>query len=115
MNISATTTKGLPNVNLPHVRFGSDRRVAEVERILQTTRVRTIQIEDPKGISEQDIVHYHQSVVNTIANRTLAITVGSGIFEYGTRRTTVTETWDIPPIELSIKVLPVNTVIKAIN
>ena len=113
MNIAPANVKRLPDVNLPHVRFGSDRRVAEVERILQTTRVRTISIEDPKGYSEQDILHYHQSVVNTIAIRTLAVLVGSGIFEYGSRRTTVTETWDVPPIELSIKVLPGNSVIKA--
>jgi len=113
MNIAPANVKRLPDVNLPHVRFGSDRRVAEVERILQTTRVRTISIEDPKGYSEQDILHYHQSVVNTIAIRTLAVLVGSGIFEYGSRRTTVTETWDVPPIELSIRVLPGNSVIKA--
>jgi anaphase-promoting complex subunit 1 len=113
MAIAPTNVKRLPDVNLPHVRFGSDRRVAEVERILQTTRVRTISIGDPKGYSEQDILHYHQTVVNTIAIRTLAVLVGSGIFEYGTRRTTVTETWDVPPIELSVKVLPGNSVIKA--
>jgi anaphase-promoting complex subunit 1 len=97
----------------PNVRFGSDRRVPEVERILQTTRVRTMSIEPPKGLSEQDLTQYHQSVVNTIANRTLSITVASGVFEYGTRRTTVTDAWEIAPIELSVKILPVNTVLKA--
>ena len=76
MAITPTNVKRLPDVNLPHVRFGSDRRVAEVERILQTTRVRTISIGDPKGYSEQDILHYHQTVVNTIAIRTLAVLVG---------------------------------------
>lgn len=35
--------------SLPHVRFGLDRRLDEVERILQTTRTRTIALDDPKG------------------------------------------------------------------
>lgn len=35
---------------LPHVRFGSDKRKEEVERIMQTTRTRTVPIEDPKGM-----------------------------------------------------------------
>jgi anaphase-promoting complex subunit 1 len=35
---------------LPHVRFGSDKRLAEVERIMQTTRARTISVHDPKVV-----------------------------------------------------------------
>lgn len=35
---------------LPHVRFASDKRMEEVERIMQTTRPRTVPVEDPKGI-----------------------------------------------------------------
>lgn len=64
-------------------------------------------------LSEQDIVQYHQSVVNTIANRTLAIPVGQGIFEYGTRAMTITDTWEIPVIELSVKISPGNAVLQA--
>lgn len=97
----------------PHVRFGSDKRVAEIERIMQTTRVRTMSIEDPPGASEQDVLVYQQNLVNIIAHRTLSITVAAGIFEYGTRQTTVTDVCQIPTIELSIKVVPANTVLKA--
>ncbi|OCF37915.1 hypothetical protein I316_00139 [Kwoniella heveanensis BCC8398] len=100
-------------VALPHVRFGSDRRVQEVERIMQTTRVRVIAIQDPKGASDADIARYHQTVVNTIANRTLSIPVGQGMFEFGTRPTNVTNIWDIPLIELSVKISPTNTTLKA--
>lgn len=35
---------------LPHVRFGSDKRKEEVERIMQTTRPRVVPVEDPKGM-----------------------------------------------------------------
>ncbi|KAK8854800.1 hypothetical protein IAR55_003539 [Kwoniella newhampshirensis] len=98
---------------LPHVRFGSDRRLQEVERIMETTRVRTLTIQEPKGATEQDIVRYHQSVVNTIANRTLSIPVGQGMFEFGTRSTNITDVWDIPLIELSAKISPSNTILKA--
>ncbi|WWD19052.1 hypothetical protein CI109_103510 [Kwoniella shandongensis] len=98
---------------LPHVRFGSDRRLQEVERIMQTTRIRTITIQEPKGATEQDIVRYQQTVVNTIANRTLSIPVGQGMFEFGTRSTNITDVWEIPLIELSAKISPGTTVLKA--
>ncbi|WVQ81869.1 hypothetical protein IAT38_003996 [Cryptococcus sp. DSM 104549] len=98
---------------MPHVRFGTDRRLQEVERILQTTTVRTISMTEPKGASDADIARYQQSFVNTIANRTLAITVGQGMFEYGTRSTDITDIWEIPLIELSVKISPDNTLHRA--
>ncbi|OCF57282.1 hypothetical protein L486_04738 [Kwoniella mangroviensis CBS 10435] len=98
---------------LPHARFGSDRRVQEVERIMQTTRVRTIAVQDPKGASESDVVRYHQTVVNTLANRTLSIPVGQGMFEFGSRSTNITDVWNIPLIELSVKVGPGKPTLKA--
>ncbi|WWC90724.1 uncharacterized protein L201_005661 [Kwoniella dendrophila CBS 6074] len=105
--------KKLPQSALPHVRFGSDRRVQEVERIMQTTRIRTIAIQDPKGASEADITRYHQTVVNTIANRTLSIPVGQGMLNFGTRSTNVIDVWNIPLIELSVKVGPGKPILKA--
>nr|XP_019044670.1 hypothetical protein I302_06583 [Kwoniella bestiolae CBS 10118]OCF23600.1 hypothetical protein I302_06583 [Kwoniella bestiolae CBS 10118] len=102
-----------PQPAMPHVRFGSDRRVQEVERIMQTTRVRTIASQDPKGASEADVARYHQTIVNTIANRTLSIPVGQGMFEFGTRSTNITDVWDIPLIELSVKVGPGKPALKA--
>lgn len=35
---------------LPHVRFGLDRRLDEVERIMQTTRPRAVALDDPEGL-----------------------------------------------------------------
>ncbi|WOO83833.1 Negative regulator of mitosis [Vanrija pseudolonga] len=112
-SVTGETSKHAHFAALPHVRFGVDKRVEEVERIMQTTHQRTIAVEDPKGASEQDIMQYHQSVVNTIANRTLAITVGQGMFHYSSRSATITDPWNIPLIELAVKVVPGNNVIKA--
>jgi anaphase-promoting complex subunit 1 len=45
--MSATDTDGKSKViqpSQPHVRFGQDRRLAEVERIMQTSRGRTISV-----------------------------------------------------------------------
>lgn len=112
-SVTGETAKHAHFAALPHVRFGVDKRVEEVERIMQTTHQRTIAVEDPKGASEQDIMQYHQSVVNTIANRTLAITVGQGMFHYSSRSATITDPWNIPLIELAVKVVPGNNVIKA--
>jgi hypothetical protein len=44
----APRVKQMAQPMLPHVRFGSDKRLAEVERIMQTTRARTISVHDPK-------------------------------------------------------------------
>lgn len=98
---------------LPHVRFGLDKRLDEVDRIMQTTRQRTITVDAPKGSSEGDVQNYHQSVVNTIAHRTLAVTVGQGMFMYGSRTAPITDAWQIPLIELAVKVIPGNNVLKA--
>lgn len=46
---AASTLNAVNTSALPHVRFGHDKRIQEVERIMQTSRVRTISIEDPKG------------------------------------------------------------------
>lgn len=106
------TTSHTQQLGLPQVRFGADRRLREVERIMQASRMRTINI-DPKTGSDAEGAQYQQSMVNTIAQRTLAVLVGQGIFEYGTRNTAVTDTWEIPLIELSVKLSPSNTLIKA--
>ena len=45
-------------------------------------------------------------MVNTVANRTLSVLVGQGIFEYGTKTTNITDTFNIPLIELTVKVVP---------
>jgi anaphase-promoting complex subunit 1 len=44
----APRVKQMAQPMLPHVRFGSDKRLAEVERIMQTTRARTISVHDLK-------------------------------------------------------------------
>jgi anaphase-promoting complex subunit 1 len=41
---------------MPQVRFGSDKRLEEVERIMQTTRVRTIETKAPAGMRWVDSV-----------------------------------------------------------
>lgn len=102
-----------PPSEVPHDRFGSDKRLAEAERIMQMTKVRTISVESPKGASEQDIIHYHHAVVNTLAFRTCSIPVGSGMFNYGTCKTGIAGVHYIPRIELSVKVLPGNTTFRA--
>ncbi|GMK53601.1 hypothetical protein CspeluHIS016_0101870 [Cutaneotrichosporon spelunceum] len=96
---------------LPHVRFGSDKRKEEVERIMQTTQTRTVSIDDPKGMSEQDIQTSYQNYVNMLAQRTFAVTVGQGMWQFASRSAPMGDTWHIPPFDLSVKVLPANQVL----
>lgn len=63
--------------------------------------------------SEAEVLQYHQQVVNTLAHRTLAVTVGQGMFAYGSRATAITDSWSVQPIELTVKVLPRKETIKA--
>jgi anaphase-promoting complex subunit 1 len=64
-------------------------------------------------LSDQEILQQQQNMVNLTATRTLSIPVGQGIFEFGTRTTKIVNTWDIPLIELTVKVVPGNTKINA--
>ncbi|BEI82995.1 hypothetical protein CcaverHIS002_0308630 [Cutaneotrichosporon cavernicola] len=95
---------------LPHVRFGSDKRKEEVERIMQTTQTRTVPIEDPKGLNEQDIQTNYQNYVNMLAQRTFAVTVGQGMWQFASRSAPMGSTWHIPPFDLSVKIVPANQV-----
>lgn len=52
-------------------------------------------------------MHY-QNYTNMLAYRTFAITVGQGMFLFGSRSTTITDKWHIPPIDLSVKIVPAN-------
>lgn len=66
----------------------------------------------PSDNSDTDAA-YQQSLVNTIAIRTLSILVGQGIFEYSTRTANITDSFDIPLIELTVKVVPGNQTLPA--
>lgn len=68
---------------------------------------------DLADLSDSDMAAYQQSMVNTIAIRTLSILVGQAIFNYATRRAALTDTFDIPLIELTVKVVPGNQTLPA--
>ncbi|CAK9780760.1 hypothetical protein CC85DRAFT_277308 [Cutaneotrichosporon oleaginosum] len=93
---------------LPHVRFGADKRKEEVDRIMQTTRTRTVPIENPKGMSEHDMQANYQNYVNLLAQRTFAVTVGQGMWQFASRSAPMGGVWHIPPFDLSVKVVPAN-------
>lgn len=113
LNVDGTAKSHNHSVALPHVRFGTDRRLEEIDRIMQTGHQRTIAIEQPKGANEQETLAFYQQVVTTIASRTLATTVGQGMFNYGSRTAPIVDLWQTPRIELNVRVLPVNSVYNA--
>lgn len=113
MTNEQVATNSLTALDTPHSRFGYDRRLREVERILQMTRIRSISFPEPKGASEAEIASYHQQMVNTIAQRTLSTMIGLAMFDFASKSTTVTDVWPIPIIELSVKLVPGNTTLRA--
>lgn len=58
--------------------------------------------------SEQEIQLHYQNYANMLACRTFAITVGQGMFLFGSRSTTITGKWHIQPIDLAVKIVPAN-------
>lgn len=56
-------------------------------------------------------MHY-QSYVNILAQRTFAVTVGQGMWQFASRSAPIGGIWHIPPLDLSVKIIPANQVMQ---
>ena len=62
----------------------------------------------PIVCSDQEIAAAQKAAALSLAQRTVALSVGQGAFAFGTCSATVTRAWPIAPIELSVRVVPQN-------
>ncbi|KAG0261648.1 Anaphase-promoting complex subunit 1 [Mortierella polycephala] len=88
------------------LRFGEDMRVAEVQRMLQSSNVIKVTPKLGPNLSDDELNTSHQKFLCKIAQRTLALSVGRAILTFGTATPTVTQRCPVPPITLAVKLLP---------
>ncbi|GBC06091.1 hypothetical protein RclHR1_06610014 [Rhizophagus clarus] len=102
----------ISNHEITDLRFGNDRRLNEVQRLLQSSNVVHIILNstDMSQIEENSPI-----VLDRVQNHCLnnfALPVGRGILTYSTTTPIVTEPLPIPEASLTIKVLPFNSTIQ---
>ncbi|PCH43928.1 hypothetical protein WOLCODRAFT_104419 [Wolfiporia cocos MD-104 SS10] len=93
------------------IRFGQDRRLEEVARMLCSSNVPTIKAVDRPELSDHDQAKEHQHQVIRLAERTLALPLGRALFTFGSVPTVTREAFAIPKIEFAVRLQPMNNVI----
>ncbi|KXN83985.1 Anaphase-promoting complex subunit 1 [Leucoagaricus sp. SymC.cos] len=94
------------------IRFGQDRRLEEVTRMLRSSAITSIKIADRPDLSEHDQTKEHQNHVIRVAERTLALPYGRAMFTFGSVPTVTREAYTIPKIEFTIRVQPLNITVQ---
>jgi len=89
--------------------FPDDRRVHEVAKMLQSSRPVPIRLIRPIEMNDHDFEKRKQEKLALVCRRTLALSVGRGMFTLGTLSSLFAEKLSIPDLCLAGKVLPVNT------
>jgi anaphase-promoting complex subunit 1 len=99
---------------LPFLRFGRDQRLKEVQRILGSSRPGPLRLVRAPETSDHEYLEQQQKKLQLLAQRTMAIAVGRGMFTLYTSRPTVTDPLPIPPLNLSGR-LPPNDAITSLD
>ncbi|KAK3835542.1 MAG: hypothetical protein J3R72DRAFT_494161 [Linnemannia gamsii] len=106
-NEMESTGTEITESEITSMRFGADMRIAETQRMLQSSVMLKIQSKDEPGLNEDDIRFAHQESLRKLAVRTLALPVGRAILTFGTMTRILTQRCPFPDITLAAKVLPV--------
>ncbi|KAI0299010.1 hypothetical protein B0F90DRAFT_1818336 [Multifurca ochricompacta] len=93
------------------IRFGQDKRLDEVSRMLRSSEVPKVRMVERPELSEHDQAKEQQNHVLRIAERTLALPLGRAMFTFGSVPTVTREAYTIPKIEFSIHLQPQNVTI----
>ncbi|KAJ7145992.1 hypothetical protein C8R44DRAFT_656033 [Mycena epipterygia] len=90
------------------IRFGQDRRLEEVARMLCSSNIPSVRVMDRPELNEHDQAKEHQHQVLRIAERTLALPYGRAMFTFGSLATVTREAYNIPKMEFTIRLQPLN-------
>ncbi|KAI0674923.1 hypothetical protein C8Q78DRAFT_965335 [Trametes maxima] len=90
------------------MRFGQDRRLEDVARMLCSANVHFVRAPDRAEANEADQLREQQHTVHRITERILALPLGRAIFTFGTMHTVTKESFAIPKMEFSVRVQPSN-------
>ncbi|EJD53406.1 hypothetical protein AURDEDRAFT_81803, partial [Auricularia subglabra TFB-10046 SS5] len=95
------------------IRFGQDRRLHEVARMLQSSSPPSVAMPDRADISEHDLAREQQQLVLRVSERTLALPLGRALFTFGTVSTVKRDAYVIPKLEFDVRIQPQNTTLTA--
>ncbi|CAK5271046.1 unnamed protein product [Mycena citricolor] len=93
------------------IRFGQDRRLDEVARLLCSSKILSVRAIERPELNEHDQSKEHQHQVLRISERTLALPYGRAIFTFGTLMNVTKEAYSIPKLEFSIKLQPLGVTV----
>ncbi|KAI0043692.1 hypothetical protein FA95DRAFT_1681748 [Auriscalpium vulgare] len=91
-----------------HIRFGQDKRLEEVARMLRSSEVPVVRMADRPDVPEHDMAKEQQLHVIRIAERTLALPLGRAMFTFASVPVVTREAYSIPKMEFSILLQPQN-------
>lgn len=98
------------DTQLPHLRFGRDQRLKEVQRVMRSSRPGALRIVRAPETNDHEFLEQQQKKLQLQAQRTMSIPVGRGMFTLFTARMTVTDPLPIPALNLSGR-LPLNNAV----
>ncbi|KAG2152809.1 hypothetical protein DEU56DRAFT_977198 [Suillus clintonianus] len=90
------------------IRFGQDRRLEEVARMLCSSAIPSVRLIERPELNEHDQAKEQQHQVVRIAERTLALPYGRAMFTFGSVLMVTKEAYIIPKIEYAVKIQPSN-------
>ncbi|KIJ25699.1 hypothetical protein M422DRAFT_77064 [Sphaerobolus stellatus SS14] len=90
------------------IRFGSDRRLLEVARMLQSSSPATVRMQERPDLSEHDIAREQHQTAVRVVERTLALPVGRAMFTFGSVPTVTRDAYRIPKIDYTVRIQPYN-------
>ncbi|KAF4586487.1 Anaphase-promoting complex subunit 1 [Pleurotus pulmonarius] len=90
------------------IRFGQDRRLDEVARILCSSVISNVRYLERPELNEHDQTREQQNVVLRVAERTLALPYGRAMFTFGSVSRVTREAYSIPKLEYAIRLQPLN-------
>ncbi|KAH0579751.1 hypothetical protein H2248_002588 [Termitomyces sp. 'cryptogamus'] len=111
VEVEAVTGVELDLADFTDIRFGQDRRLEEVARMLCSSKIPNINWIERPELNEHDQTKEHQNLVLRIAERTLALPFGRAMFTFGSVPTVIREAYTIPKVEYSIRLQPMNVIV----
>ncbi|KZT44107.1 hypothetical protein SISSUDRAFT_1085652 [Sistotremastrum suecicum HHB10207 ss-3] len=89
------------------IRFGTDRRLEEASRMLQSSTMPCIKM-DEKHMNDHDWTKEQQLYAIRVAERTMALPIGRAIFEFASLSTVNRDSYEVPRLELTVRIQPHN-------
>ncbi|KAI0633465.1 hypothetical protein C8Q77DRAFT_789189 [Trametes polyzona] len=90
------------------MRFGQDRRLEDVARLLCSANPHYVRVPDRPEANEADQLREQQLTVHRITERILALPLGRAVFTFGSMYTVTKESFAIPKLDFSVRVQPAN-------